>query len=908
MPLAPGVRFGVYEITALIGAGSMGQVWRAMDTTLGRQVAIKVLPDAFATDPDRVMRFEREAKTLATLNHPHIAAIYGFEKSGAVHGLVMELVAGDDLSLRIAGGAIPLDEALPIAKQIAEALEAAHEQGIVHRDLKPANVKIRADGTAKVLDFGLAKALDPGDHAPEGSLADSPTITSPAMTMRGVILGTAAYMSPEQAAGRPVDKRSDLWAFGVVMLEMLTGRPVFTGESVSHVLASVLKSDPDWSRLPAETPPAIRRLLRRCLEKDRKRRIADASDVRLEIEDAMVRTPPGEEPTAIGAVSASPRRSARWTTGALALSAAVIAAMAIPTVRYLRQGPPSMPAETRTDILTPAGNPASFALSPDGRHIVYVATSDGAPRLWLRSLTTTASQPLAGTEGADYPFWSPDSRSIGFFAGGALKRLDIGAGPPLTLAPAPSGRGATWSPSGVILVAPNTTGPLMRVPIAGGDLTAVTTPGQDQSGHRWPVALPDGRRFIFSAGGALHLGALDESPPVLLTASDGSGMYLSARPNADVPDENGWLLWPSGDNLMARRLDLARGALTGDPVIIANNVAVNASALTAVSASATGEVAYRVRGGVIKQLTWVDRAGENLGTLGYPGPHEAQHPAVSPDGQRVAVSRTVQNNTDVWLLEGDRTRRLTFDAGVDQMPIWSPDGSRVAFMSNRKGQFDLYEKLASGVGSDVPIVTSNQRKTPRSWSADGVFLLYSSVDPQSGDDLWVVRMKPGKGQGADEGTEPASARAPSVFLKTRYREEAAVFSPDGRWVAYTSNESGRYEVYVTPFVDPASPGVSRVAGQWQMSSGGGVYPRWRRDGKELYYLNQAGDVMAATVALKGATLDVGAPVRLFQRRVFAVLDGTPDFEYDVAPDGRFLVNTVIDSGLAPITLLMNWRR
>ncbi len=347
MPLAPGVRFGVYEITAPIGAGGMGQVWRAIDTTLGRQVAIKVLPDAFATDPERVMRFEREAKTLAALNHPHIAAIYGFETAGGTHGLVMELVEGEDLSRRIAFGAVPLDEALPIAKQIAEALEAAHEQGIIHRDLKPANIKVRADGTAKVLDFGLAKVLDQTDPVRNGSLADSPTLTSPAMTMRGVVLGTAAYMSPEQAAGRPADKRSDLWAFGVVLLEMLTGRPVFTGESVSHVLASVLTSDPDWSLLPEETPPAIRRLLRRCLEKDRKRRIADAADVRLDIEEAMVRTSPGAEPAPLGAISAARRRS-RSTIGALAVAALVIAAMAVPTVRYLRQGPASTPAETRT--------------------------------------------------------------------------------------------------------------------------------------------------------------------------------------------------------------------------------------------------------------------------------------------------------------------------------------------------------------------------------------------------------------------------------------------------------------------------------------------------------------------------------------------------------------------------------
>ena len=895
MALTPGARFGVYEIVAPIGAGGMGQVWRAIDTTLGRHVAIKVLPDAFATDPERVMRFEREAKTLAALNHPHIAAIYGFETSTGAHGLVMELVEGEDLSQRIARGAIPLDEALPIAKQIADALEAAHEQGIVHRDLKPANVKVRADGTVKVLDFGLAKALDPTDAASDVSLANSPTLTSPAMTIRGVILGTAAYMSPEQAAGRPVGKRSDLWAFGVVLLEMLSGRPVFTGESVSHVLASVLKSEPDWSLLPEETPPAIRRLLRRCLEKDRKRRIADAADVRLDIEEAMLRTEPASGP------ATAPSRRSMWTTGALALSAAVIAAMAIPTVRYLNQAPAQTPAETRTDILTPAGDLVSLALSPDGQQIVYVATSDGEPRLWLRHLTTTTPQPLAGTAGAEYPFWSPDSRSIGFFADGALKRLDLRAGPPVTVAAAPSGRGATWSPSGVILIAPNTTGPLMRVPVSGGDLTAVTTPRPDQPGHRWPVALPDGLRFIFYSRGELYLGALDGRAPSLLTASDGSGMYLSGPPDAGVPNENRWLLWPRGGNLMAQRLDLSRGALTGEPMMIANNVAVSSTLMTAVSTSVTGQVVYRVRSDVTNQLTWLDRTGKNLGTLGRPVINELEQPAVSPDGHRALVSRTVQNNSDLWLLEGDRTTRLTFDAGNDQDPIWSPDGSRVAFQSNRKGQSDLYEKLASGVGLEVPIVISDQNKVPTSWSANGDFLLYYSIDPQSGDDLWVVRVNASRLQGAD-GTAPASA--PKVFLKTPYRELAGVFSPDGRWIAYMSNESGRMEVYVKPFVDPTSPGVSLVSGQWQISAEGGVYPQWRRDGKELYYLNPAGDMMAASVALKAATLEAGAPVKLFQQRVFA--DGVPSKVFDVTADGRFLVHTVIERGLAPITLLMNW--
>jgi Tol biopolymer transport system component len=901
LALTPGTRLSVYEIITPIGEGGMGQVYRARDTKLDRDVAIKILPGAFVHDADRLARFTREAKTLAALNHPHIAGIYGLEESGGVSALVMELVEGDDLSQRIARGAVPLDEALPIAKQIAEALEAAHEQGIIHRDLKPANIKMRGDGTVKVLDFGLAKALDPAGGRPEDlgpKAQDSPTITSPAMTMRGVILGTAAYMSPEQAAGKPVDKRSDLWAFGVVLLEMLTGRPVFTGETVSHVIASVLKSDPDWTRLPADTPAAIRRLLRRCLEKDRKRRLTDAGVARLEIDEAL------GPPSAVDGenMASSPSRvRLAWTVAAVALLTA--GALMVPALRDLRQTPPPAPPEMRVDLVTPPTDDlVSFALSPDGRQIVYVGSGDGGSRLWLRSLSTTTAQPLAGTEGATFPFWAPDSRSVGFFAGGALKRLDLGGGAPQTVAPANAGRGGMWNTDGVILVAPSTSGPLMRVSATGGEVVAATTLEPQQSSHRWPLALPDGRRFLFYVFGApatagIYLGAFDGTAPTRLTPADSAGVYLPEGPRrAGMRYEGGWLLWVRAGTLVAQRLDVSRRALTGELVTLADGVATDGTLVSAVSVAATGLVAYRTAGDSRRQLTWVDRSGKALGTLGAPDQGNVAYASLavslSPDCRRVAVTRRVEGNSDIWLLDGARMSRATFDAGVDQIPLWSPDSTRIVFNSNRTGQFDLYQKLTSGAGVEERLVASDQFKAPTSWSADGRFLLYHSIDPETSEDLWIVPM--------------TGESTPSLFLRTPFRESWGAFSPNGRWVAYMSNESGRMEIYVRPFAGPAAAGAvaNPSGGQWQVSTAGGVYPRWRPDGRELFYLNAAGEMMAAKITINGPTLAPGVPVTLFSRHTLGAARGGRT--YDVAQDGRFLFNTVLDGGAAPITLIQNW--
>ena len=642
MSLTPGTRIGVYEITAQIGAGGMGEVYRATDTKLKRQVAIKVLPPSLAADRDRLARFEREAEVLASVNHPNIAAIYGLEESAGIIALVMELVEGDDLSQRIARGAIPIDEALPIAKQTADALEAAHEQNIIHRDLKPANIKVRSDGTVKVLDLGLAKAIDVAGQAggagkaggaaagrpasPALPALTSPTLTSPAqMTGVGVILGTAAYMAPEQAKGHTVDRRADVWAFGVVLFEILTGTRAFEGDGIADTLGNVMKVEPNWQRLPASIPPRVVQVVRACLQKNPKQRIADVQDERLALEGAFDTAAPQ---TTAAKASAS-RGRLPWIV-ALAAVAAVAIALAFPTLRHLRETLPPSPPETRVDVVTPATDrPTDFALSPDGRQIVFVAAGNGASRLWRRSLATTTAQPLAGTEGALSPFWSPDGRSIGFFASGQLKRIDLGGGAPQTVAAAPTVRGGTWNADGVMLFA-TPPGPLLRVPASGGAPVAVTT-FAGQASHRWPSFLPDGRHFLFYAQGApdsagIYLGALDAPDTHRLTAADAAGVFLpsgrstgSASAEARGASEGGWLLWVRAGTLVAQRLDVARAALTGDPVTLADAVAVDAAFnVAAVSVSASGLVAYRSGAGGRRQLTWVDRWGRRSARWAHP--------------------------------------------------------------------------------------------------------------------------------------------------------------------------------------------------------------------------------------------------------------------------------------------------
>jgi Tol biopolymer transport system component len=871
LALTPGTRLGVYEVTAQIGVGGMGEVYRATDGNLKRQVAIKVLPASVAGDADRLARFQREAEVLASLNHPNIAIIHGLEKSDGATGLVMELVEGPTLADRIAQGPIPIDEALPIAKQIAEALEAAHEQGIIHRDLKPANIKVRPDGTVKVLDFGLAKAMQPAAAA-SSSLSMSPTITTPAMTQAGIVLGTAAYMAPEQARGKIVDKRADIWAFGCVLYEMLTGRRAFDGEGVTEILGRVVTVEPDWSRLPAATPASIQRLLRRALKKDSRQRLGDIRDARVEIEEV------GTE--AERSAAAAPARGARlaWIAP-LAITASVIVALAIPTVRHLRE--PS-PREMHLQIVTPSTPaPFEFALSPDGRYIVFVASGDGPQRLWLRALDKVDEQPMAGTEGADLPFWSADSRSIGYVASGKLYRIDIAGGPPQFLANAPGAVGpGAWNADGTILFGPTSTSPLLRIAASGGEATAVTRlDSPHQSNHRSPQFLPDGRYFLFYAVGqeqasGIYLGSLDGGEPKRLMASSAPGQFLK-------PD---LLVFLQQGALVARRLDIARGALTGDAVTLA--VPVPNRAIRDFSVSVAGQVAYRPGGSGRRELTWFDRTGRAVG-VADPDANNLDFPDLSPDGGRMAASRTVRSNRDVWLMDVVRGgfTRLTFDAARDYPPVWSPDGMWIAFSSDRTGTFNLYLKSSSGAGTEKLLLETPNVKTPQDWSKDGRFLLYYEVDPTTARNLWALEMT---------GTE----RKPRVVVSTRYDTTMAQFSPDGRWLAYQTNESGRFEIVVQSFPE--------ASGKWQVSSNGGIAPRWRADGKELYFVAPDRKLMAVPVIPSGSTFEAGTPVMLFPTGI-VTNSIIGKHQYAVSRDGRFLINHIVEeSVVSPITLILNW--
>ena len=750
MGLAPETSIGHYDVTDLLGEGGMGQVWQATDTQLNRQVALKILPDAFAADPDRLARFTREAQILASLNHPNIAAIHGIEEAEGTRALVLELVEGPTLADRIAKGPIPLDEALPIAKQIAEALEAAHEAGVIHRDLKPANIKAREDGTVKVLDFGLAKALDP--HL-EGDPSQSPTLTA-AATQMGVIMGTAAFMSPEQARGKTVDKRADVWAFGVVLYEMLTGTRPFQGDDVSQTLARVIDSDPDWDRLPQTLSPVLDAYLRRCLEKEPRQRVQAIGDVRLALE--------GRFDTAASPATAATPAPVRGTRLAWLVAAAAVlgaAGLALPAVQHLREAPPAVATETRTEIVTPATSDVSaFALSPDGRQIVFIASGDGPRRLWLRSLAATTARPLEGTDGAGYPFWSPDSRSVGFFAGGQLKRLDLDGGAPRTLTPAVAARGGTWGTDDVILFAPTPIAPLERVAGSGGDAVQETTLLDWQTDHRFPVLLPDGRHFIFYAQGptepdGIFLGAIGSATTTRLTASESAGTYLPP----------GWLLWVREGTLVAQRLDLDRLALTGDQLTLADEVAVDdGTSQGTVAASASGLIAYRTGKPGQRQLTWFDRLGEPLGTLGEPNDNLLYFPRVSPDGRRVVLGRTVQSNTDLWVQDGPRLSRFTFAEGIDNWPNWSPDGRRIVFSSIRTGVMTMYEKNVGAGGGAEQLIDSAPTTIASDWSNDGRFLLYNTDTTQTDTDIWILPMT------ADS--------EPWIFLKTPFRVVGCVLT------------------------------------------------------------------------------------------------------------------------------------
>ena len=741
--LTSGTRLGSYEILGAIGAGGMGEVYRARDTKLNRDVAIKVLPEVFALDADRLVRFTREAQTLAALNHPNIAGIHGIEESGRIHALVMELADGEDLSAIIARGPMPLTDVLPIAKQIAEALEAAHELGIVHRDLKPANIKVRADGTVKVLDFGLAKAIDPASGS-SANLANSPTLTAHATAM-GIIIGTAAYMAPEQARGKSVDKRADVWAFGAVLYEMLVGRPAFAGDTITDIIAAVVTREPDWTAIPPSTPPTIHQLLARCLEKDPKRRLRDVGDARFALESTL---PQSGVSAMIGASVlpasvATPARPWGWIA-ATAVCAAV--ALFLAATSWRGSNASSGGDNFELAIAPPAGaefqigsNLGNVIVSPDGTKVAFVAATPKATTLWVRSLAVDDARSISGTEGASYPFWSPDGKRLGFFANAKLRTVDIGGGLPEAIADAPAGRGGSWTEDGSILFTPTGGATVLKVAATGGAVTPLTKldTTRGENAHYWPVVLPGGSHFLYFArstrveNSGIYLARIDGSaPPVRLVASLASGV-LASRPSTGEP----YLLWVRDGDLLGQPFDIDAGVLRGEAATIAQGVRVEESQrLTFASASRTGIVAWATATAAKGVFALYSRDGRRVRTLDIP-PGDLAQPALSPDGRRLLYLHVEKGQGSIYLhdLESGATQRVSTTPGYSEQPSWARDGRTMFYEGNTEGSRVLY-RMALDSGAQATLVAKGNFAGGFE-SADGRFMIYTVTNPTTGLDV-----------------------------------------------------------------------------------------------------------------------------------------------------------------------------
>jgi len=892
-----------YRVTAALGAGGMGEVYRATDTTLGRDVAIKVLPPEVAQDSERLGRFQREAHLLASLNHPHIAAIYGLEEADGKPFLALELVLGEDLKDRLARGAIPVDEALEIAEQIAEALEEAHNKGIVHRDLKPANVKLAPDGTVKVLDFGLAKAWSgeaPDGSSPPAALSQSPTMANTG-TVAGVILGTAAYMSPEQARGKPVDKRADVWSFGVLLWEMLTGRTLFAGDTVTDVIASLVKEEPDLAALPKATPPAVRRLIARCLRKDPRTRLPDIGAARLELQDVRagtaveVASPSGE----LEEVRRAERRSRsreRWAWAAALLVAVGLASFV--GYRQLTEAPEPRPAahfvlDTPEDLAFWIWSPV--ALSPDGRQVAFLGTSAGGDRqLWLRPLDSTEARPLAGTLGAQGGFfWSADGAEIAFTAEGELRKITLSSGTVQRLCKLPQGNfdGGTWSTNGTIVFDDGGQSALLyTVPGSGGEARPFLTldKSRGDGAHHWPQFLPDGRHLLFVVGGA------GEQTGLYVTSLDSPDEQRRIRPgNARcqyVPP--GYILAVQDGTLTAQRFDLRKLAAQGEAVPLASSVAAfsQVPAWGWFSASATGRLAWLSGQSQDSRLEWVDRQGRRVATLGEPA--SFGQIVLSPDGRRVAAEIAgADGRFDLWVFDVARgvPSRLTTDAASERDPVWSPDSQELVYSSDASGDQDLLRKGLQGSEPPAPLPggigqTPGERDIAKAWIPEGNTLLYLTIGPER--TLWKLSLD--------------GAGTPEALVKGFQVDQPHV-SPDGRWLAYISQESGRWEVYVEPFGQRGE----RV----RVSVDGGAQPRWRGDGKELFFLSLDGSLMAVDVRSGASGLEVSLPTTLVAARdLRAVVEGPDYSDYSVSADGqRFLVKRPIEGSERPrIHVLLDW--
>jgi eukaryotic-like serine/threonine-protein kinase len=894
--LTLGSRLGAYDIVALLGSGGMGEVYRAYDSTLCRDVAIKILPDAWLADPDRVARFDREARILASLNHPHIGAIYGVDVASGTRALVLELVEGLTLAQYLKraadrGSKLALRELLGIARQVADGLEAAHDKGIVHRDLKPANVKITPDGVVKVLDFGLSThavrdRLD-SDAGPIRTDTHLQTV-SIGSTRDGVILGTAAYMSPEQARGLPVDKRTDVWAFGCLLYEMLTGRSPFPGQTIADTLAAVLEREVDWDAVPEDTPGPIRRLVERCLVKDPKQRLRDIGDARLEIEAALAR--PAEVPA-----RRSNRRAgwATWRWLAVVIASAGATGLVVWNLAARRAPPSSTGSVARLVIAPPPGEPLAIdtpavAISPDGHRIAYVAGRGSRQRVYIRALDQFNSTAIPGTEGASSPFFSPDGQWIVFVANGKLRKVTLAGGPPQTLAETSQTVNAfavgSWESDDSIFFTPAVGAGIWRMSAAGGAPKAVTTLTQSETNHRWPQLLPGGKTLLFSAGSAAdsqsYLQALGSGERHAVTRGVGT-RYLPT----------GHLVYVQTGTLMAVPFDLAQLKVTGGPTAVLSGVmqvsrlrsGTTTNLVPQVSFSNAGTLAYVPAGRRPRQseLVWVNRQGVEHPT-GVSGGSYYQ-PRLAPDGRRVAITVSGEDHDDVWLydLARETWSRFTSD-GNSGFPLWTPDGQRLTYVSDKAGRENIYWKPLDGSAAEERLLTSDKSSFPFAWTRGGA-LAFVQVHPRTLQDIWIFRL--------DQRDKP------SLFVDTPFGEGAPTLSPDGRWIAYVSSESGRNEIYVRPF-EGAGEKIT-------ISSEGGNEPIWSANGREIFY--RSGDAMMSVSVAAGPTLNVGRPQRLFERPYDPSLALWRN--YDVTPDGqRFLMLKTIEQDEAPaqINVVLNW--
>jgi eukaryotic-like serine/threonine-protein kinase len=881
-----GQKLGSYKILSLLGAGGMGEVYQAQDTKLGRDVAIKVLPAAFVHDVERLARFQREARMLAALNHPNIATIHGLEQSDGVHYLVMELVPGQTLAERLGGGALKIlkiKEALKLGVQIAEALEAAHERGVIHRDLKPANVKVTPEGRVKVLDFGLAKAFA-GDSGQD--LSSAATLTAMG-TEEGMILGTPAYMSPEQARGKAVDKRTDIWAFGCVLYEMLAGKVAFRGATVSDTIVAVLEREPDWQALPAATPTKIRDLLRRCLQKESQHRLRDIGDARIEIEEASA-APAMPEPAATRkGVRALGRQVLILSVGALLLVAIVTGL----TMWNLKSSPAPTPQPvSRTVITLPPGQQLAgldlgpaVALSPDGSRLAYVARQGGTQQLYLRAMDSQEAKLIPGTEGAVNPFFSPDGQWLGFFASGKLKKVSVNGGAALTLGDGVTFGGASWGSQGMIAISPTSIPGLQQVPDTGGTPQTLTLLEKGDASHRWPEFLPGGKTVLFAAGPAAN----NWTDAQVAVQSVGTGDRRNLVQGGTHPRYalSGHLVYAQGGRLMVVPFDPQRLRTTGAAIPLVEGVLQSTiTGAAQYSLSSTGSLVY-VPGTFQSdksKLVWVSRNGAQQPVVAPA--HAYRQPRLSPDGRRVAVTINEQGD-QVWLydLSRETLTRYTFEGNRNTDPAWTPDGKRIAFESNKEGPQNLFWQLADGSGGLERLTTSDYTQFPLSWSPDGQLLAFIEFNPTTGRDIWMLRL-------GDRKAQP--------FLRTPFDETSPQFSPDGRWLAYASNESGPYEIYAQPYPGPG--------GKWQISTEGGTEPVWNRNGRELFY--RSGDKMMAVDIATQPSFAAGKPRMLFEGQYQQTPVTFPN--YDVSRDGqRFLMlkpSEQAASAPTQINVVLNW--